>query len=164
MGDPGKGTPATVRVHPKVCATLTAPLVRPRPQPPDLRREIAARLGEDRNDFETEFGPTNVEIHAVSTAVELGDAGPALEVARQVDASTLSPERQARFLLDVAREHAQRRHVGEAAAALLEAESLAPEQVHDHYVAREVIRDLSQLSGRRVPESLRDLAERCAIG
>ncbi|MGW3066220.1 helix-turn-helix domain-containing protein [Streptomyces sp. NPDC001130] len=126
-------------------------------------RGIAARLGEDRNDFDTEFGPTNVEVHAVSTAVELGDAGLALEVARDVDTSGLSPERQSRFLLDVARAHAQRRHVGEATAAILEAEALAPEQIQDHHLAREVIRDLIQLSGPRVPEALRDLAERSAV-
>lgn len=130
----------------------------------DRAREIAARLGEDRNDFDTEFGPTNVEIHAMSTAVELGDAGLALEVAQRVDASGLSSERQARFLLDVARAHAQRRHVGEATAALLEAETLAPEQIHDHHLARDVMRDLIQLSGSRVPEALRDLAERSAVG
>ncbi|MEU2924600.1 helix-turn-helix transcriptional regulator [Streptomyces sp. NPDC007251] len=126
-------------------------------------RAIAARLGEDRNDFDTEFGPTNVEVHAVSTAVELGDAGLALEVAQDVDTSGLSPERQSRFLLDVARAHAQRRHVGEATAAILEAEALAPEQIQDHHLAREVIRDLIQLSGPRVPEALRDLAERSAV-
>ncbi|MEU0410112.1 helix-turn-helix transcriptional regulator [Streptomyces griseorubiginosus] len=129
----------------------------------DVARGIAARLGEDRNDFDTEFGPTNVEIHAVSTAVELGDAGLALEVAQHVHTSGLSPERQARFLLDVARAHAQRRHVGEATAALLEAEALTPEQIHDHYLAREVIRDLIQLSEPRVPESLRGLADRSAV-
>lgn len=126
-------------------------------------RGIAARLGEDRNDFDTEFGPTNVEVHAVSTAVELGDAGLALDVAQDVDTSGLSPERQSRFLLDVARAHAQRRHVGEATAAILEAEALAPEQIQDHHLAREVIRDLIQLSGHRVPEALRDLAERSAV-
>ncbi|WP_245790391.1 transcriptional regulator [Streptomyces monashensis] len=126
-------------------------------------RGIAARLGEDRNDFDTEFGPTNVEVHAVSTAVELGDAGLALEVAQDVDTSGLSPERQSRFLLDVARAHAQRRHVGEATAAILEAEALAPEQIQDHHLARGVIRDLIQLSGPRVPEALRDLAERSAV-
>ncbi|MFG2448316.1 helix-turn-helix domain-containing protein [Streptomyces sp. NPDC048512] len=129
----------------------------------DRARSIAARLGGDRNDFDTEFGPTNVEIHAVSTAVELGDAGLALEVAQQVDPSGLSPERQARFLLDVARAHAQRRHVGEAAAALLEAEALAPEQIHGHHLARDVLRELTQLSGRRIPDSLAALAERSAI-
>ncbi|BCL29352.1 helix-turn-helix domain-containing protein [Streptomyces aurantiacus] len=126
-------------------------------------RELAARLGEDRNDFDTEFGPTNVKLHSVSTAVELGDAGLALETAAEIDAGVLSSERQSRFLLDVARAHAQRRHVGEATAALLEAETLAPEQIRDHHSAREVIRDLIQLSGRRVPEPLRDLADRCGV-
>ncbi|WP_277326190.1 helix-turn-helix domain-containing protein [Streptomyces sp. JH14] len=126
-------------------------------------REIAARLGEDRNDFDTEFGPTNVELHAVATAVDLGDAGLALDVAAGVDASGLSSERQSRFLLDVARAHAQRRHVGEAVAALLEAERLAPEQVHSHHSARAVVRDLVQLSGNRTPKPLAELAERMAI-
>ncbi|MFH8774906.1 transcriptional regulator [Streptomyces sp. NPDC017958] len=102
----------------------------------DRAREIAARLGEDRNDFDTEFGPTNVEIHTVSTAVELGDAGLALEVAKEVDPSGLSPERQSRFLLDVARAHAQRRHVGEATAALLPAEALARLGVQPKYASR----------------------------
>ncbi|MFD9966665.1 helix-turn-helix domain-containing protein [Streptomyces sp. NPDC059011] len=127
-------------------------------------RTIAARLGEDRNDFDTEFGPTNVELHAVATAVDLGDAGHALDVAENVDPRGLSSERQARFLLDVARAHAQRRHVGEAVAALLDAEKLAPEQIHSHHFSREVVRDLVQLSGRRVPQPLTELAERMAIG
>ncbi|WP_307824981.1 helix-turn-helix domain-containing protein [Streptomyces sp. M2CJ-2] len=126
-------------------------------------REIAARLGEDRNDFDTEFGPTNVELHAVATAVDLGDAGLALDVASSVDPSGLSPERQSRFLLDVARAHAQRRHVGEAVAALLDAEKLAPEQIHSHHSARTVVRDLVQLSGNRIPKPLAQLAERMAI-
>ncbi|QPP10852.1 helix-turn-helix transcriptional regulator [Streptomyces bathyalis] len=126
-------------------------------------RRIAKRIGEDRNDFDTEFGPTNVELHAVSTAVDLGDAGLALEVAADVDASGLSPERQSRFLLDVARAHAQRRHVGEAVAALVEAELLAPEQIRTHHHARDVMRELIQLSGSRPPAQLTELAERSAV-
>lgn len=50
----------------------------------------AQRLGEDRNDFHTEFGPTNVAIHAVGIAVESGDAGEALRRAAKIDASQLS--------------------------------------------------------------------------
>jgi hypothetical protein len=38
-------------------------------------RATAARLGEDRNDYETEFAPTNVELRALAVAVDLGDAG-----------------------------------------------------------------------------------------
>lgn len=126
-------------------------------------RRIARRLGEDRNDFQTEFGPTNVEVHAVSTAVDLGDAGEALDLAGNVNAAGLSPERRSRFLVDVARAHAQRHHVGEAVAALLEAEELTPEQIHGHHLARQTIRDLVRSSGRRVPAELQALATRTAV-
>ncbi len=125
-------------------------------------REVASRLGEERNDYNTEFGPTNVELHAVSAAVDLGDAGEAIDLAVKVDAAGLSPERQARFLIDVARAHAQRRHVGDATTALLRAEELTPEMVRGHLKARETIRDLLQLTGRRAPEELIQLADRAA--
>ncbi|WP_289479241.1 hypothetical protein, partial [Klebsiella pneumoniae] len=73
-------------------------------------RVIAAEIGEDRNDFNLEFGPTNVEIQAVSTAIDLGDAGEALDIGLAIDAESLSPERQGRLLMDLGRAHAQRRH------------------------------------------------------
>lgn len=74
----------------------------------DKARSLAQRIGEDRNDFNLEFGVTNVEIQAVSTAVELGDAGEALDIGRGIDAEGLSPERQGRLLMDLGRAHAQR--------------------------------------------------------
>ncbi|MFJ9364007.1 helix-turn-helix domain-containing protein [Nocardia sp. NPDC101769] len=126
-------------------------------------RAAADRLGEGRNDFDTEFGPTGVAVHAVAVAVELGDAGEALDTARTVDASILSPERQARFLVDVARAHAQRRQASEALEALLNAERLTPELVHTDHRAREVVRDLLQFAGRRPADELRGLAGRAAV-
>jgi hypothetical protein len=127
----------------------------------NVARTIARRVGGDRNDFNTEFGPTNVEIHAVSIAVDLGDAGEALEVAAGLDVSGLSAERQAHFQLDLARAHAQRRHLGEATAALLAAERLSPEQIHAHALVRETIYDMLALSGRRPTQDLQELAQRC---
>jgi hypothetical protein len=47
----------------------------------DQARQIAARVGPGRNDYNTEFGPTNVELYAVAAAVDLGDAGEALDLA-----------------------------------------------------------------------------------
>ncbi|MEU0542496.1 helix-turn-helix transcriptional regulator [Nocardia sp. NPDC005978] len=126
-------------------------------------RTAAARLGEGRNDFDTEFGPTSVAVYAVAVAVELGDAGEALDTARTVDASVLSPERQARFLVDVARAHAQRRQASDALESLLNAERLTPEYVHNDHRAREVVRDLLQFAGRRPADELRDLAGRAAV-
>jgi transcriptional regulator with XRE-family HTH domain len=126
----------------------------------DTARKIAEQLGEDRDDYGTEFGPTNVAIHAVNVAVELGDAGQAIDLAQQVSPASLSPERQARYLLDLAQAHAMRRQIGEALRALQEAERIAPEETRVHYVGRAVTRDLLQLSGLHPRPELRDLAER----
>jgi transcriptional regulator with XRE-family HTH domain len=129
----------------------------------DRARDIAARIGQDRNDFGTEFGPTNVALHAVSVAVALGDAGQALDLARDIDATGLSPERQARYLIDLAQAHTMRRQTGEALRCLEEAERLTPEQTRTHRVARTVTRDLIQLSGSRPRPELRELAERFGV-
>ena len=85
------------------------------------------------------MGPTRWEQLAkhVAVAVDLGDAGEALDVAADIDATGLSPERQVRLAIDVARAHARRRHTGEAIAALLDAERLAPEHLHTHHLAKE---------------------------
>lgn len=123
-------------------------------------RQVAARIDTDRNDYNTEFGPTNVELHAVATAVDLGDAGEALDLAKNIDAGGLSPERQSRLFIDVARAHTQRRHIGEAVAALLEAERHAPEQVQTHVLVRGIVGDLLSLAGRRATSELLNLARR----
>jgi tetratricopeptide (TPR) repeat protein len=123
-------------------------------------RKIAARLGADRNDYNTEFGPTNVVLHAVSTAVDLGNAGEALKLAETIDASCLSPERQSRLFINLARAHTQRRQAGEAVAALLAAERLAPEQVQASTRAREMVHDLLNLAGRRATLDLLSFARR----
>ena len=108
----------------------------------DRARTVAQRVGPERNDFNTEFGPANVALYEMAVAVELGDAGRALRAAASVDTSGLSPERRTRMLIDVARAHAQRRQVGDALTALLEAEKLTPEQVRSHQLVRQVITDL----------------------
>ena len=102
----------------------------------------AERLGTDRNDLETEFGPTNVQLHAVAVAVELGEAADALRRADAVEVGGLSPERQARFLIDVARARGQRRDSTGAVEALCRAAALTTEQVRYHPLVRELVRDL----------------------
>jgi transcriptional regulator with XRE-family HTH domain len=121
----------------------------------------ARRIGADRNDFDTKFGPTNVKLHRVAVAVDLGDAGEALDVAKGIDATSLSPERQVRLMIDVARAHVQRRHTGEAISTLLDAERLAPEHVRSHHLAKTSIGDLLDQFGRRPPAELLELARRC---
>jgi transcriptional regulator with XRE-family HTH domain len=129
----------------------------------EIASKIADQLGGDRDDYGTEFGPTNVAVHAVSIAVELGDAGQAIELGQQVNPAGLSPERQARYLLDLAQAHAMRRQIGEALHALQEADRIAPEETRVNYVSRATIRELLQLSGLRPRPELRDLAERFGV-
>jgi tetratricopeptide (TPR) repeat protein len=125
-------------------------------------REAAEKVGDGRNDFHTEFGPANVGVHGVAVAIELGDAGEALDAASRVDISQLSAERQARFLIDVARAHAQRRRKVEAVKVLREAEQLAPEYLREHRVARDLVRDLAEGAGDRDAE-LDELAQRMDV-
>jgi transcriptional regulator with XRE-family HTH domain len=56
----------------------------------DHAAQIATRLPEERNDYNTEFGPANVALYKVAVAVELGDAGRALRTAAAVDTTGLS--------------------------------------------------------------------------
>lgn len=105
-------------------------------------KQMAERLGEGRNDYNTEFGPANVGLYEIAVAVELGDAGRALRTAANVDTTGLSAERRARMLIDVARAHAQRRQIGDAVAALQEAEDITPEQVRGHELVRQLVSDL----------------------
>src|SRR6266568_5645432 len=125
----------------------------------ELASQVAMRLGEGHNEYNTELGPANVRLYEIAVAVELGDAGRALRAAAAVDTSGLSAERQARMLIDVARAHAQRRQVHEAVAALLQAEGITPEQVRGHALVRQLVSDLLTMQDPPATE-LRDLAKR----
>jgi tetratricopeptide (TPR) repeat protein len=125
----------------------------------DRARQMAGRLGEGRNDYNTEFGPANVGLQEVAIAVDLGDAGRALSAAARVDTSGLSAERQARLLIETARAHAQRRQADQAISTLLQAEEITPELVHGHVLVRQLVTDLTATQDPPAAE-LRDLARR----
>jgi hypothetical protein len=116
----------------------------------------ASRIGADRNDFDTEFGPTNVQLHRVAVAVDLGDAGEALDVAKGID--TREPLSRA-----PGPPHDRRRPSprptpshGRGHHNLLDAERLAAEHVRSHHLAKTTIGDLLEQSGRRPPTDLQD--------
>lgn len=122
-------------------------------------KQIAHRLGEGRNDYNTEFGPANVGLQEVAIAVDLGDAGRALRVASSVDTSGLSAERRARLLIEIARAHAQRRQADDSITALLRAEQITPELVRGHVLVHQLTSDL--LTMQDPPGgALRELARR----
>ena len=148
------------------CALLLGVLEARRGNAEEARRHLkvagglARRLGSDRNDYGTEFGPTNVKLHQVAVEVELGNAAEALRLAKGVDSAALSPERRSRFLVDIARAQAQKRDVRSAVAALTEAEYIAPAEVSDSRLVRELLADLEHLARGQTIPGLRPLKRR----
>jgi hypothetical protein len=65
--------------------------------------QVAQRLGRDANHMWTSFGPTNVAIHRVATAAELGDMQIAADLGPSLDTTALPTERRVRHALEVAR-------------------------------------------------------------
>lgn len=99
----------------------------------DRLEKQAAPLGKQVGDVNvqwTVFGPTNVDLHAMSIEMLAGDAAEGLRVADQVETSRLpSLERQFTFTLEVARCCYLRREDPAALVHLLEVEVLAPEDL-----------------------------------
>ena len=101
--------------------------------------QTAQRLGHDANHMWTAFGPTNVAIHRVSAAMELGDVQIAADQGPRVDTSTLPLERRVRHTLELARAYSAQNRTDEALALVLDAEELAPEQVRHHFIPRHLV-------------------------
>ncbi len=124
----------------------------------------AAELGQDRCDLATVFGPTNVAIHQVAIAIELGDARGAVRHAPTVQLEQMPKalsERRSRFHIDVARSYAQMRDDSAAIDALLQAETIAPDELRHHRLTRELVPQLLTRESRT--SELRALADRCGL-
>jgi hypothetical protein len=126
-----------------------------------VARRLAGVLGGDSNYHDTEFGPTNVAMHAVGVAVELGNGQQALDRAVHVrQADQLSPERQARYLVDIARAHLLTRSGRDALLALVKAEHIAAEELAESPRVAELIDDIEALNRRTRLPGLRELRQR----
>ncbi|MDQ1293563.1 MAG: hypothetical protein QG608_1444 [Actinomycetota bacterium] len=131
----------------------------------DEAHQTAALLGQDRNDYYTAFGPTNVLIHQVAAMVQLREWSQALQAADRINEHhlrLLPKERRANHLLDVARAHSLAGHREESLSHLLHAERLAPREVRCRPIALDLITDLIRRSRNPSPE-LRRLATRTGI-
>jgi transcriptional regulator with XRE-family HTH domain len=115
-------------------------------------QEAASRLGADANYVWTAFGPTNVAIHQVNTAMELGDVQIALDIGPALDTSGLPTERRVRHALEVARAYSARNRRDDGLAVILDAERMAPEQVRHHFISRQLV--LSWMRQQRSKPSL----------
>lgn len=125
--------------------------------------DMARLLGKDANYLWTAFGPTNVKIHHVTVAMSLGDAQIALGVIPRIDAGGMPAERRVRHALEVANAYHARNRIGDAVNELLIAERLAPEQVHEHVMSRQLVLRLHTTAVGRRDRSLAALARRMKI-
>ncbi|MGH3645638.1 MAG: helix-turn-helix domain-containing protein [Micromonosporaceae bacterium] len=125
--------------------------------------EVSAQhLGVDANHVWSAFGPTNVKIHQVCVAMELGDVQRAIDIAPALDTSALPVERRVRHAIETARAYARWNRIDEALTALLAAERVGPDQVRYHRLSRMIVRRI--LSRSRPPRLAIELSERMAVG
>lgn len=124
-------------------------------------QRAASQLGEDGNYWQTGFGPTNVELHRLSTLLDLGDVDYVARHGPDVSAPNLPAERQVSHLIDVARALSLVAHDDDATRLLSEAEQMAPHLVRHSPVVRETVKALYRRSRHGSSSVLGGLAERC---
>ncbi|MFE3449059.1 helix-turn-helix domain-containing protein [Nonomuraea sp. NPDC059194] len=125
--------------------------------------QSASRLGGDANHVWTAFGPTNVAIHRVATAIELGDVQVAVDVGPDLDTSALPIERRARHGLAVAQAFSMWNRTDEALGAILAVERIAPEQIRHHYLSRQLVLSWIRRQRGKPSRPLADLARRLHV-
>ncbi|UWE08699.1 helix-turn-helix domain-containing protein [Actinacidiphila bryophytorum] len=104
---------------------------------------VAVRLGHDRNDWHTSFGPTNVAMHAVHLRAEEGDTVEALRVADGVEDNPALPlERRTRYLIEVMNCNRIQRDDYATVYMLKRITSQSPEEVGFSPLVREAVADL----------------------
>lgn len=125
--------------------------------------EAAQQLGTDANYWQTSFGPTNVMLHRLSAALDLGDIAYVTEHGPRVDSTMLPTVRQVAHAIDLARALSYSAQDDDAIEALLNAEAKSPQLVRHNPAVREIVREIhrrSPVTGGRGSQILA-LAERC---
>ncbi len=128
-----------------------------------LATAAAARIGVDRLDYATPFGPTNAGVAAVNAWVDMGKPDKALNRAKRIaDVASLPPTWRARHYLDCALANAEMNRDLAATRALLAAERTAPEWMRYHSTSRHLVAELRERERRR-SSPIRELAVRLEI-
>ena len=133
-----------------------------------LRRAqyLGDALGIDGNHGWTAFGPTNVAIHQVSVAAELGDSTIAIARAEEIDTASL-PEglksRRAQVHIDTAWAYSQHREDAAVVVNLMEAERVAPQALKYNVIVREMLRELLKRERKSATPGLRAISKRAGV-
>ncbi|MEU4422437.1 helix-turn-helix transcriptional regulator [Actinoplanes sp. NPDC024001] len=130
----------------------------------DEAEQAGRRLGHDGNHMWTAFGPNNVLCHRVNAALTMGDAGSAIEYARQVSIDALPiNERRATLLLDTARAFVMWGKHERAFQVLRAAEQIAPEEITGRPATRRLVGDLATTAPISVRHEAREFADALGI-
>jgi transcriptional regulator with XRE-family HTH domain len=125
--------------------------------------EVAHRVGCDRIDYETPFGPSQVAMQTVDVSVVTEDYPAALDAASRMPANPGLPlAARCRHLTDRACAHANLGQQEQALALLLTAEGMSSDWIRHQTLVRAVIRDLLTAEQRR-STPLRQLAKRIGV-
>ena len=129
--------------------------------------EAAELLGGDFNHYWSSFGPTNVLLHRVAAAVELGDGRYAVATHERIGRDGLAalvPERRVHHLLDMARGWAQVGDVHRAGEMLVAGDRLAPTELRSRPITREILGDVLRRTNGEPPPAVCELAEHVGVG
>ncbi|MFJ3088991.1 helix-turn-helix domain-containing protein [Streptomyces sp. NPDC086838] len=131
----------------------------------DEAAEVADQQGADLNADWTNFGPTNVGLHRVDVLARFEDGWSALEASEAMDGAAvqrMAQERRAGHLITMARAQLLTRKKDAAAASLVEAARLAPEEFRGRPSTVNLVKDV--VGAIAVPSGeLRALAARCGL-
>lgn len=127
----------------------------------DVAREMADRLGHDRAEHQTTFGPAKVAMLTVDCEVVLERYPEALAAAKSLPRDAALPlASRARHLADVAYSHIRLGHDDAARDTLLAMEQMAPDWIKYQTLPRQVTAELVR---RDRDVRLRDLARRLGV-
>jgi transcriptional regulator with XRE-family HTH domain len=125
--------------------------------------EVAGRIGYDRHDYETPFGPSQVTMQTVDVHVVTDEFGAALAAAKRMPRDAGLPlAARARHLADRAYAHARLGQGQQSLDALLAAERIGPDWIKYQSLPRQVVADLIEHE-RRIQSPLRGLAKRLGV-
>jgi transcriptional regulator with XRE-family HTH domain len=123
-------------------------------------REAARRIGYDRSEWSSTFGPAKVAMLTVDCAVVQDDFSGALASAKLLPRDANLPlASRARHLADIALSHLRLDHDQKALDTLLAAESMAPEWIQFQTLPRSITSELL-VRERRRSTPLREFAAR----
>ncbi|XVQ11200.1 helix-turn-helix domain-containing protein [Spirillospora sp. CA-255316] len=130
----------------------------------DEAQDAGHRLGGDFNHRWTAFGPTNVQLHRVNIALQLGDAGAAIQEARTIDLNRIPlTERKATLLIDTSRALTQWGKHEKAYDVLRVAHQLAPEEISARPAVHRMLRDLMATAPPSIKRQLRDFTAEIGV-